>query len=51
VFADVGRAIRWEVDPAAWRRQACAMAGSGLTPKQWERVVPEQDYISTCPSG
>jgi WD40 repeat protein len=46
-----GRAFRWEVDPAAWRRHACAVAGGGLTPEQWEDVVPEQEYIEVCPSG
>lgn len=45
-----GRAFRWEVDPDAWRRHACAIAG-GLTPEQWSEVVPEQDYVSACPSG
>ena len=46
-----GRAFRWELDPAAWRKHACAVAGRGLTPEQWEKIVPEQDYISVCPSG
>jgi WD40 repeat protein len=46
-----GRAFRWEVDPAAWRRHACAIVGRGLTPEQWEKIVPEQDYISVCPAG
>jgi hypothetical protein len=45
-----GRAFRWEVDPAAWRQHACAVVGRGLTPEQWEEIVPEQDYISVCPS-
>jgi DNA-binding SARP family transcriptional activator/WD40 repeat protein len=45
-----GRAFRWEVDPAAWRRRACAIVGRGLTPEQWEEIVPEQDYTSVCPS-
>jgi WD40 repeat protein/DNA-binding SARP family transcriptional activator/energy-coupling factor transporter ATP-binding protein EcfA2 len=48
---DNGRAIRWEVDPALWARRACATAGGGLTPEQWDQVVPDQDYIETCPSG
>ena len=51
VLTDYGNAFRWEVDPAAWRRQACVVAGAGPTPEQWEQVVPEQDYISVCPSG
>ena len=50
VLRDDGRAFRWEVDPAAWRAHACGVAGGGLTPEQWEEVVPEQDYISVCPS-
>jgi WD40 repeat protein len=45
-----GRAFRWEVDPAAWRKHACAVAGGRLSPEQWEEIVPEQDYISVCPS-
>ncbi len=45
------RAIRWEVDPELWLQRACAVAGGGLTPEQWEEAVPEQDYVSACPSG
>jgi WD40 repeat protein len=48
---DNGTAVRWEVDPAAWRRQACAVAGGGPSPEQWAELVPEQDYVSVCPSG
>jgi WD40 repeat protein len=46
---ETGRAFRWEVDPAAWRSRACAVTGGGLTPAQWEEIVPEQDYIEVCP--
>ena len=49
--SDAGTAIRWEVDPEAWVQHACAVAGGDLTPEQWEEVVPEQDYVSVCPSG
>jgi WD40 repeat protein/DNA-binding SARP family transcriptional activator len=45
-----GRALRWELDPEAWVQKACAVAGD-LTPEVWEEVVPEQDYVSVCPSG
>ena len=45
------RATRWEVDPELWLQRACAVAGGGLTPEQWEEAVPEQDYLSVCPSG
>jgi hypothetical protein len=44
------RAFRWEIDPAVWRRHACAVVGRGLTPEQWDEIVPEQDYVSVCPS-
>jgi WD40 repeat protein/DNA-binding SARP family transcriptional activator len=50
-LSDSGRAIRWEVDPELWLHQACALAGGGLTPKQWAELVPEQDYRPVCPSG
>jgi WD40 repeat protein len=46
---DDGGATRWEIDPGVWRAHACAVAG-GLTPEQWEEIVPEQDYRPICPS-
>jgi hypothetical protein len=49
--SDAGRAIRWEVDPELWLQRACALAGGGFTPEQWAELVPEQDYVSVCPSG
>jgi WD40 repeat protein len=49
--SETGRAIRWEVDPDLWLQRACALAGGGLTPEQWAELVPEQDYVSACPSG
>jgi len=49
--SNLSPAIRWEVDPDLWLQRACAVAGGGLTPDQWEQVVPEQDYVSVCPSG
>ena len=49
--SDAGNAIRFEVDLEAWVQHACAVAGGGLTPEQWEEVVPEQDYVSVCPAG
>ena len=37
------------------RRSGCngraRSPGGGLTPEQWAELVPEQDYISVCPSG
>jgi len=34
------------------RRVAPLLRATGdLTPEQWAEIVPEQDYISVCPSG
>ena len=49
--SNLGRGIRWEVDPAAWRRQACRLMGGDLTPEEWAEIAPEHDYIEVCPSG
>jgi WD40 repeat protein len=45
-----GRGISLDTAPEAWKRHACTVAG-GLTPEQWKEIVPEQDYVSVCPSG
>jgi hypothetical protein len=37
------------VDPTIWRQRACIVAAGGLTPEQWEKIVPEQDYRQVCP--
>ena len=46
-----GPGLSFDTAPEAWKRQACAVMGGGLTPEQWEEVVPEQEYISVCPPG
>ncbi len=46
-----GPGISFDTAPEAWKRHACTVTGGGLTPEQWEEIVPEQDYISVCPSG
>jgi WD40 repeat protein/DNA-binding SARP family transcriptional activator len=44
-----GDGIRFDTSPEAWRRHACTVAGGGLTPEQWEEIVPEQEYTQVCP--
>jgi WD40 repeat protein len=44
-----GRGISLDTAPEAWRRHACTVTGGGLTPEEWEEIVPEQDYIEVCP--
>ena len=46
-----GPGIRFDTDPLAWSGHACTVTAGGLTPEQWEEIVPEQDYVSACPSG
>jgi WD40 repeat protein len=49
--SNTGHAIRWEVDPEVWVQQACALAAGSPTLEQWAELVPDQDYVSVCPSG
>jgi WD40 repeat protein/DNA-binding SARP family transcriptional activator len=46
-----GPGVSFDTAPEAWRRHACTITGGGLTPEQWEEIVPEQDYIEVCPAG
>jgi WD40 repeat protein len=48
VFGD-GTGIVWNVDPAAWRAQACAVAHRNLTRAEWQRFLPERPYGRACP--
>jgi WD40 repeat protein len=41
----------WDVDPAVWRRRACATAGRNLTSAEWKLYLPAgTPYRATCPS-
>jgi len=43
------RAMLWDVDPAVWRRRACAIAGRNLTPEEWKLYLPAGTaYRATC---
>ncbi len=46
-----GQGIRFDADPGAWLAHACTVADGGLTPEQWQEIVPEQEYVEVCPSG
>ena len=49
------RAMLWRVDPALWRRRACAIAGRNLRRVEWKLYLPPgAPYRVTCaewPSG
>jgi WD40 repeat protein len=43
------RAMMWDVDPAVWRRRACAIAGRNLKPDEWRLYLPAgTPYRTTC---
>jgi WD40 repeat protein len=42
-------AMLWDVDPAVWRRRACAIAGRNLTREEWSLYLPSGTrYRATC---
>jgi WD40 repeat protein len=43
-----GRAFRWDVRPASWERQACAVAGRTLTRAEWNDALPGRPYAPAC---
>ncbi len=39
----------WDVDPAVWRRRACAVVGRNLTREEWTLYLPAgTPYRATC---
>jgi hypothetical protein len=43
------RAMLWDVDPAAWRRRACAIVGRNLSREEWNlHLPPGTPYRATC---
>jgi WD40 repeat protein len=48
-------AMLWDVDPAVWRKRACAIVGRNLYREQWRQYLPSgMRYRPTCsqwPSG
>jgi WD40 repeat protein len=48
VVADTGAAYRWDVRPATWERQACAVAGRTLTRAEWAEALGGRPYAPAC---
>jgi WD40 repeat protein len=48
--ADDGTIIFWDVSLAAWRQDACQLAGRNLTQEEWERYLGTEPYQETCPA-
>ncbi len=45
-----GTGVVWNVDPHAWRSQACRVAHRNLTRVEWRDLLPERSYGVVCPS-
>jgi WD40 repeat protein len=44
------RAMLWQVDPAVWRRRACAIVGRNLSREEWKLYLPSgTPFRPTCP--
>lgn len=44
-----GTGALWNVDPTAWRAQACRVASRNLTRPEWRDFLPERSYRLACP--
>jgi hypothetical protein len=44
-----GHGFVWPATVAAWRSQACSVAGRNLTREEWGTFLPGQPYAKTCP--
>ena len=48
VYQEGGKGYAWNLDPMAWKRHACAVAGRALTRAEWEQFLPERPYRPAC---
>jgi WD40 repeat protein/DNA-binding SARP family transcriptional activator len=44
-----GTGVVWNVDPAAWREQACRIANRNLTRAEWRDFLAPRPYEAVCP--
>ena len=40
--------IVWNVDPVAWKTQACRIAHRNLTRSEWHDFLPQRGYRAVC---
>jgi hypothetical protein len=43
-----GRAFEWDPRPEAWKRQACRVAGRGLSRNEWRALFGSRSYAPAC---
>ena len=48
VAYETGQAFDWSIDPVAWAKDACALAGRTLTQSEWTQYLPNRPYAPAC---
>ena len=43
-----GTGVVWNVDPVAWKTQACRIAHRNLTRSEWHDFLPQRGYRAVC---
>ena len=43
-----GTVLLWDMDPASWRKRACAIASRPLTQQEWQDFLPGRPYRPSC---
>jgi hypothetical protein len=49
VINNVRATSRWPIEPRAWVRFACRVAGRDLTRDEWNDLLPDRPYRRICP--
>ncbi len=49
VINGLADATVWPMDPKVWKDFACRAAGRDLTEAEWEDLLPDRPYQTTCP--
>jgi WD40 repeat protein len=49
VINNVRATSRWPIEPRAWVRFACRVAGRDLTRDEWSDLLPDRPYRRICP--
>ena len=44
-----GSGVIWNVDPDAWKAEACRVAHRNLTTNEWSEFLGRRPYSSVCP--
>jgi WD40 repeat protein len=50
VINNVRATSRWPIEPRAWVRFACRVAGRDFTRDEWTDLLPDRPYRRVCPS-